>query len=344
MDELEAILASAPQEVAAAKSIQELDDLESRLTGRKSALANIRRGLSKLDDSERPLVGARFNSAAQEVGTLLNRRRLVLERAAEDQLLVDDAVDITLPGVGFRIGTHHLITQTIAEVVDIFVALGYQVADGPEIETSWHNFDALNTPWWHPSRLESDTMYVDYGDGDEDLPLRTHTSPVQARVMTDQDPPVYVVVPGRCYRTDTFDATHSPVFHQMEGLAVAERITFGDLKGTLLHFAREYFGKERKIELIPHFFPFTEPSAEMFVSCFSCDGSGCRVCGHRGWIELLGCGMVDPNVFEAVGYDPAAVTGFAFGGGIERIAMVRHGITDIRHFFDNDLRVNRQFV
>ena len=344
MDELEAILASAPQEVAAAKSIKELDDLESRLTGRKSALANLRRGLSKLDDSERPLVGARLNSAAQEVGTLLNRRRLILERAEEDQLLADDAVDITLPGVGFRTGTHHLITQTIAEVVDIFVALGYQVADGPEIETSWHNFDALNTPWWHPSRLESDTMYVDYGDGDEDLPLRTHTSPVQARVMTDQDPPVYVVVPGRCYRTDTFDATHSPVFHQMEGLAVAERITFGDLKGTLLHFAREYFGKGRKIELIPHFFPFTEPSAEMFVSCFSCDGSGCRVCGHRGWIELLGCGMVDPNVFEAVGYDPAAVTGFAFGGGIERIAMVRHGITDIRHFFDNDLRVNRQFV
>lgn len=344
MDELEAILAAAPQDVDAARSLAELDELEGRLTGRKSVLAELRRSLGKLDERERPAVGARLNTAAQELTTLVNSRRVILEREAEDQLLADDAVDVTLPGVGFRSGTHHLITQTIDELVDIFVAMGYQVAGGPEIETSWHNFDALNTPWWHPSRLESDTMYVDYGDGDDDLPLRTHTSPVQARVMVDQDPPVYVVVPGRCYRTDTFDASHSPVFHQLEGLAVAEGITFGDLKGTLLHFAREYFGKDRVIELLPHFFPFTEPSAEMHVSCFSCDGSGCRVCGQSGWIELLGCGMVDPNVFEAVGYDPAAVTGFAFGGGIERIAMVRHGITDIRHFFDNDLRVNRQYV
>ena len=344
MDELDAILAAAPQEVAATQSMAELEELESRLTGRKSALAGLRRGLGKLDESERPTVGARLNAAAEELRALLGGRRLLLEREAEDQLLADDAVDITLPGVGFRTGTHHLITQTIDELVDIFVALGYQVAGGPEIETTWHNFDALNTPWWHPSRLESDTMYVDYGDTDEELPLRTHTSPVQARVMMEQDPPVYVVVPGRTYRTDTFDASHSPVFHQYEGLAVADGITFGDLKGTLLHFAREYFGKERTIRLNPNFFPFTEPSAEMHVSCFSCDGSGCRVCGNSGWIELLGCGMVDPNVFEAVGYDPAAVTGFAFGGGIERIAMVRHGITDIRHFFDNDLRVNRQFV
>ncbi len=344
MDELEAILRSAPQDVDATQSLAELDELETRLTGRKSTLAELRRGLGKLDEKERPAVGARLNTAAGELGSLIAARRLILERQAENELLADDMVDITLPGVGHRTGTHHLITQTIDELVDIFVALGYQVASGPEIETSWHNFDALNTPWWHPSRLESDTMYVDYGDSDDELPLRTHTSPVQARVMVEQEPPVYVVVPGRCYRTDTFDATHSPVFHQMEGLAVAEGITFGDLKGTLLHFAREYFGKDQTIELIPHFFPFTEPSAELHVSCFSCNGSGCRVCGNSGWLELLGCGMVDPNVFDAVGYDSSAVTGFAFGGGIERIAQARHGVVDIRDFFDNDLRVNRQFV
>ena len=245
--------------------------------------------------------------------------------------------------VGGR-GTEHLITRTIDEVCDIFISLGYTIQTGPEVETAYYNFDALNTPLTHPSRFESDTLYVDYGDPADEVLLRAHTSPMQARYMEAHPPPVHIVVPGRTFRSDTLDATHSPVFHQIEGLAVDAGITFADLKGTLAHFARLFFGPERTIRLIPHFFPFTEPSAEMHVSCFACDGSGCRVCGHSGWIELMGCGMVDPNVFEAVGYDPASVSGFAFGVGVERIAMVRHGIDHIRHFFENDLRVLRQFV
>ncbi len=344
MDDLDALLSSAPEQIVGAASLEALDNVEAELLGRRSLITEQRRGLGRLELEVRPAAGARLNEAATRLQGLLTARRVVLERLEEDRLLAEDRVDVTVPRRRVAIGTSHLITQTIDEISDIFTAIGYQIADGPEAETAWHNFDALNTPWWHPSRLESDTMYLDYGDPEDEILLRTQTSTVQARTMESQPPPVYVIAPGRCYRTDTFDATHSPVFHQFEGLAVAEGITFGDLKGTLSYFAREYFGPERTIRLIPHFFPFTEPSAEMHVSCFVCDGSGCRVCSQSGWLELLGCGMVDPNVFEAVGYDPAAVTGFAFGGGIERVAMVRHGIEDIRHLWDNDHRVNEQFV
>lgn len=344
MDELDEIVASAPGRIASISSLAELDELESQLTGRRSAIAESRRGLAQLPPEQRPERGAALNEASRKLQTLLQGKRAQLERAAEDALLADDGLDVTLAEVEYSPATHHLITQTMQEVADIFVALGYQIADGPEVETAWHNFDALNTPWWHPARLESDTMYVDFGAPEDELVLRTHTSPVQARVMVNQPPPVFVVVPGRCYRTDTYDATHSPVFHQVEGLAVSDGITFADLKGTLQYFAREYFGKDREIRLMPDFFPFTEPSAQLHVSCFVCDGSGCRVCSQSGWVELLGCGMVDPKVFVEVGYDPDAVTGFAFGMGVERLALVRHGITDIRHFFDNDVRTNLQFL
>jgi phenylalanyl-tRNA synthetase alpha chain len=344
MDDLDAILGSAPERIDAAATLEELDRLESDLVGRNSLIAEQRRGLGKLDPAERPVAGARLNETAQQLQGLIDGRRRVLEFEAEDRLLAEDRVDVTVTRRSIRTGTSHLITQTIDEISDIFTAIGYQIADGPEAETAWHNFDALNTPWWHPSRLESDTMYLDYGDPGDEILLRTQTSTVQARTMESQPPPVHIIAPGRCYRTDTIDATHLPVFHQFEGLAVAEGITFADLKGTLAYFAREYFGSDRTIKVIPHFFPFTEPSAEMHVSCFACDGSGCRVCSNTGWIELLGCGMVDPNVFEAVGYDSSVVTGFAFGGGIERVAQVRHGIHDMRHFIDNDLRVNGQFV
>lgn len=344
MEDLDAILGSAPERIDDALTLEALDAVETELLGRRSVITEQRRGLGRLDAAARPAAGARLQQAANRLQSLIEARRMVLERESADRLLVDDLVDVTVPRRARRQGTSHLITQTIDEISDIFIAIGYQIADGPEAETAWHNFDALNTPWWHPSRLESDTMYLDYGDPEDEILLRTHTSTVQARTMESRPPPVHIIAPGRCYRTDTFDATHSPVFHQFEGLAVAEGITFADLKGTLSYFAREYFGPERTIKLIPHFFPFTEPSAEMHVSCFACDGSGCRVCSQSGWLELLGCGMVDPNVFEALGYDPAAVTGFAFGGGIERVAMVRHGIADIRHLFDNDLRVNEQFV
>jgi phenylalanyl-tRNA synthetase alpha chain len=266
-----------------------------------------------------------------------------LGREEADRLLASDRIDVTLARYTLAEGSTHLVTQVIEEVCEIFIGLGYQVAEGPEAELAWYNFDALNTPPTHPARLESDTLYLDYGDPREEMLLRTQTSPMQARWMESHDPPVYLLVPGKTYRTDPIDASHLPVFHQIEGLAVDTNITFSDLKGTLAHFARQFFGPKQTVRLQPHFFPFTEPSAEMAASCFACDGTGCRVCQGTGWIELMGCGMVDPNVFQAVGYDPSAVTGFAYGMGPERLAMVRHGIKNIRVFIDNDLRVLRQF-
>ena len=268
-----------------------------------------------------------------------------LELVEEGLRLTEDRIDVTLEAVTFPTGSQHLIQQTIDEVVDIFVGLGYQVADGPEAELGWYNFDALNTPPTHPSRLESDTVYLDYGNAEDEVLLRTQTSPVQVRWMEAHQPPVYVVVPGKVYRKETTDATHLPVFHQVEGLAVDTSIQFSDLKGTLAHFSQEFFGPNTKVRLRPHFFPFTEPSAELDVSCFACDGGepGCRICGGAGWLEMLGCGIVDPNVLEAVGYDPSTLSGFAFGMGVERLAMVRHGINDIRHFVDNDIRFLSQF-
>ncbi len=288
-------------------------------------------------------MGAMLNEAFQELKSLLDSRRAELERSTEDRLLEQERVDPTLPDLRLARGHHHLLTETIEEVVDIFTALGYSVAAGPEVETAGYNFDALNTPSSHPSRLESDTIYVDWGDPADEVLLRTQTSPMQIRYMEHNEPPVYVIVPGRVYRSDTLDATHSPVFTQIEGLAVDDNLTMADLKGTLQYFMERFFGKGREIRMYPHFFPFTEPSAEMAVSCFACDGSGCRICGHSGWIELLGCGVVDPHVLQAVGYDPTRVSGFAFGVGAERLAMVRHGIHHIRHFFENDLRVLEQF-
>jgi phenylalanyl-tRNA synthetase alpha chain len=266
-----------------------------------------------------------------------------LEAAADEERFGREALDLSLPGRLPPRGTHHLITETMAEIVDIFVSLGYTMTWGPEVETAWHNFDALNMPEDHPARLQWDTFYVDWGDGEEDTVLRTHTSPMQARYMLEHPPPVYVLGPGRVFRRDTFDATHSPVFHQVEGLAVDEGITFADLRGTLAYFARQFFGPGRRLRLLPSHFRFTEPSAEGHVSCFACDGSGCRICGHTGWIELFGCGMVHPHVFESVGYDPAQVTGFAFGMGADRAAMIRHGLTDLRYFWEGDLRVLEQF-
>ncbi len=336
LEDLERVQAEAPARIQAAASIGELESVESELIGRRSLLSELRRGLGSLDPDQRPIVGARLNEIHQGLSGLIARRRAELEMAAENALLADERVDVTLPGDRPARGTHHLLTSIMDEVSDIFRSLGYQVATGPEIETAWYNFDALNTPVTHPARFESDTMYIESFDGSvrsgpDELLLRTQTSPMQARYMEQHDPPVYVVVPGRVFRSDTWDATHSPVFHQIEGLAVDADITIGDLKGTLAYFAREFFGPDAKTRFIPHFFPFTEPSAEMAVWF------------RGGWLELLGCGMVDPNVFEAVGYDPQKVTGFAFGMGVERLAMVRHDIGDIRHLYENDLRVLEQF-
>lgn len=346
MEELESVVASAPDRVASAMTLEELEAIDAELLGKRSKLSELQRSIAGLPPEEKPRVGQALQAARAQLQSVVAERRAFLEVQAANALLESDRVDVSLERLVLPLGAAHLIQQTIDEVCDIFVGLGYQVAEGPEAEIGWYNFDALNTPVTHPSRAESDTMYLDFGDaGDESL-LRTQTSPMQARWMEANEPPVHVVVPGKVYRTDTIDASHLPVFHQIEGLAVDTDITFSDLKGTLAHFAREFFGSGTTVRLRPHFFPFTEPSAELDVSCFACDGgqTGCRVCGGAGWLEMLGCGMVDPNVFEAVGYDSSAVTGFAFGMGVERLAMVRHDIHNIRHFIENDVRFLRQFA
>lgn len=342
---LDEVLATGPEAVQSATTVAELDRVEAQLMGKDSPVGEVRRSMGQLDASEKPVVGARLKDVTTELQRLLNERRGVLEAEEEERRLIDEKIDVTLESVRFPKGSLHLIQQTIDEAVDIFVGLGYQMASGPEAELAWYNFDALNTPATHPSRLESDTMYLDYGDPADEVLLRTHTSPVQARWMEQNEPPVYIVVPGKGYRTDTIDATHLPVFHQIEGLAVDENIQFSDLKGTLAHFAREFFGPATTVRLRPHFFPFTEPSAELDVSCFVCKGtdSSCRVCGGEGWLEMLGCGMVDPDVLDAVGYDSSQLSGFAFGMGVERMAMVRHDIHSMRRFIDNDVRFLRQF-
>jgi phenylalanyl-tRNA synthetase alpha chain len=343
--DLEQILADASPKIAAASDLMELDRVESETVGRNSPLGEARRQLGQIPAEERPAAGARVNEAQARLSSLITERRLALERQEADRLLETDGVDVSLEALTLPEGTRHLIQSTIDEVCQIFIGLGYQVAEGPEAELAWYNFDALNTPPTHPARLMSDTLYIDYGDPADELLLRTHTSPMQVRYMESHDPPVFVVVPGKTYRADPIDASHLPVFHQIEGLAVDRGITLSDLKGTLAHFARQYFGAGQRVRLRPSFFPFTEPSAELDVSCFVCSGAdpACRLCKGSGWLEMAGCGMVDPNVFEAVGYDPAAVTGFAFGMGVERLAMVRHGISSIKYFIDNDLRVLRQF-
>ena len=345
IEQLEEAATRAPELVEAADSIDELDAAESRLLGKDSAVGAVRKGMGALAPDERPAVGAALQRATSQINALLDEKRSRLEGEAERHRLAADSIDVTLEALRFPRGSLHLIQQTIDEVVDIFVGLGYQMADGPEAELGWYNFDALNTPPTHPSRLESDTMYLDWGAPEDEVLLRTQTSPVQVRWMEENEPPVYVVVPGKCYRLDTIDATHLPVFHQIEGLAVDENIRFSDLKGTLAHFAREFFGSNTDVRLRPHFFPFTEPSGELDVSCFACDGGepDCRVCSGEGWLEMLGCGMVDPNVLDAAGYDSTRLTGFAFGMGVERLAMVRHGINNIRQFIDNDLRFLAQF-
>jgi phenylalanyl-tRNA synthetase alpha chain len=251
--------------------------------------------------------------------------------------LAKDQIDVTLPGWKSHLGHLHLVTQTLREIEDIFIGMGYEVAEGPEIETEYYNFEALNTPADHPARSLHDTFFVSPG-----VLLRTHTSPIEVRTMEKQRPPVHIIAPGKTYRRDS-DATHTPLFHQVEGLVVDEGITLADLKGTLEAFIHAMFGVDRKVRLRPHFFPFTEPSVEVDVSCMACDGAGCRLCKKSGWIEILGAGMTDPNVFGFVGYDPEIYTGFAFGMGVERIAMLKHGVNDLRLFFENDLRFLRQF-
>jgi phenylalanyl-tRNA synthetase alpha chain len=345
IETLEQAIAAAPAAIDSATSVDTLEETESRLLGKDSAVGQVRSSMGGLDDELKPKVGSKLNETSSRIQELLAARRAELEGAEEERRLGEETIDVTLDALEIPAGAIHLVQQTIDDVVDIFVGLGYEVAPGPEADLAYYNFDALNTPPTHPSRWESDTMYLDWGAPEDEVLLRTQTSTVQARWMESHEPPVYIVVPGRTYRRDTIDATHLPVFHQIEGLAVDEKIQFSDLKGTLLHFAREFFGPDSQVRLRPHFFPFTEPSAELDVSCFACEGGepGCRVCGGKGWLELLGCGMVDPYVLDAAGYDSSQVSGFAFGMGPERLAMARHGIDSLRHFIENDIRFLSQF-
>ena len=339
---LDAELARAQDVVAKAETAADLDEAERGFLGKRSVVTAVNQAIKDLAPDERPKAGQAVSSFKARVGELVEARRAALEAAASQAGEAVDRLDLTLPGRGPGRGHLHLITQVQRELEDVFLGLGYEVAEGPEVETDWYNFEALNMPPAHPARSMWDTLYVKLGRPDE-VVLRTHTSPVQIRVMESRQPPVYTVMPGRCYRRDTLDARHSPVFHQIEGLVVDRGITFGDLAGTIDAFTRAYFGPGHTSRLRPSYFPFTEPSAEFEVTCFVCDGAGCSVCSKTGWLELGGCGMVDPNVFRAVGYDSEAYTGFAFGFGLERMAMVRYGVEHIKSFFENDVRFLRQF-
>jgi len=315
-----------------AETTAELEETRIRYLGRKSEL---KQALREVRDRES---GMALNESREAIETAVAERETALRNAEVERAVTGAQVDVTLPGDHIPRGHYHLLTQIRREVEDIFLGLGYQVVDGDEVEDSWHLFDALNMGPAHVTRSPLHTLYLN-----GDIVLRTETSPSQIRVMEATDPPVYMVSLGRTYRRDTPDATHSPIFHQVEGLAVDRGITLADLKGTLLYLARALFGEEREVRFATDFFPFTEPSLQAAVSCFLCGGAGCRVCKETGWIELGGSGLVDPNVLRNVGYDPEEVSGFAFGLGLERIAMLRHGVPDLRMFWDNDLRFSRQF-
>jgi phenylalanyl-tRNA synthetase alpha chain len=334
-------LAQGLQDIRDARDPQALEAARVASLGRKSRLSRARAGLGELDPDARRSVGRQVNEVRARLEEALNDKRTAFAAADARHRWERERIDVTLPGDAPGIGGLHPLTKTMWEIVDIFLGLGYRVADGPEVELATYNFDALNTPYEHPSKSPSDTYYIE-GRG-EDVCLRTQTSPVQIRAMESQDPPIYIVCPGRTYRRDEIDPTHMNTFAQIEGLAVDEGVTMGDLKGTLQAFARELFGRDLDVRLRPSFFPFTEPSAEMDVECFVCRGRGCRVCKHQGWIELLGCGMVDPFLLDWVGYDSERYTGFAFGLGIERAAALAHGVPDLRYFYENDLRFLRPF-
>ncbi|HWD65182.1 MAG TPA: phenylalanine--tRNA ligase subunit alpha [Solirubrobacteraceae bacterium] len=356
IDRIEQLRAAAQAAVNEATTTAQLEEARVTYLGRKAELPNLLRGVAELPPEQRGPVGKAANQARQQLEAAIEARQQELAAQELEQRLREDRIDVTLPADPRpELGRLHLITRTRREIEDVFIGLGFRIAEGPEVERVYYNFDALNVSPTHPSRLLSDTFYVepapDIFDPDA-LLLRVHTSPVQVRAMETEPPPIYIIVPGRVYRPDN-DATHTPQFHQIEGLAIDEDITLADLKGTLLTFARAIFGPDREIRLRPHFFPFTEPSVEVDVSCFNCtggvtaDGQRCPLCKGTAWIEILGSGMVDPNVLHHVkgnGYDPERVQGFAFGMGVERIAMLKHGVPDLRMLYDNDIRFLEQFT
>jgi phenylalanyl-tRNA synthetase alpha chain len=337
MDNLEPLAEEARAAIAAAQDGPSLEQLRVDYLGKKGHITALLKGLGSLSAEERPKAGAQINRVKQELQELIGARRQELDAAAVEQRLSRETIDVTLPGRGQSVGGLHPVTRATERVEDFFLAIGFDVVEGPEIEDDYHNFEALNIPAHHPARAMHDTFYVD-----EHTVLRTHTSPVQVRVMENREPPLRIICPGRVYRCDS-DLTHSPMFHQVEGLLIDEHSTFADLKGLIEEFLRVFFEKELAVRFRPSYFPFTEPSAEVDIQCVNCGGEGCRVCSQTGWIEVMGCGMVHPRVFEFSNVDPEKYSGFAFGMGVERLAMLRYGVNDLRLFFDNDLRFLEQF-
>lgn len=336
-EQLEALKTQALAELAEAGTEKEVQDLRIKYLGKKGELTALMKGMGSLSPEERPLVGQLVNSVKDTLEERVEAALTAMRESDKQERLRSERLDITLPGRRRTIGTLHPLTLVIQEITEIFSSLGFQAAEGPEIELDYYNFEALNLPKDHPARDMQDTFYVS-----ENVLLRTHTSPVQIRTMLKHAPPVRIIAPGKVYRRDS-DVTHSPMFHQIEGLMVDKNITFGDLKGILTIFINQYFGSGIGVRFRPSFFPFTEPSAEVDIACVICKGKGCRVCKNTGWLEILGSGMVDPEVFRHVKYDSESVTGFAFGMGIERIAMLKYGINDLRLFYENDLRFLAQF-
>lgn len=320
-------------------SQEELNEIKVKILGKKGELTNILKEMGKVSAEERPAIGQLANKIRDELNDVFGKKYQEIKNREMEIRLKKEVIDVTLPGKDLKKGSLHPVTQTIMEIEEIFIGLGFEIAEGPEIETDYYNFEALNLPKDHPARDMQDSFYIT-----PDVLLRTHTSPVQIRTMLDKKPslPVKIICPGRVYRRDD-DATHSPMFHQIEGLVIDKEIRMSDLKGILLAFAREMFGAQQKIRLRPSFFPFTEPSAEVDISCVICGGKGCRTCKNTGWLEILGSGMVHPNVLRYGGYDPEEVTAFAFGMGVERVAMLKYGINDLRMFYENDVRFLNQF-
>jgi len=337
-EEITKIKETSTKEIESCKNEKELQEVRVKYLGKKGELTLVLRGMGKLTPEERPQIGSLVNQVRDELETAIQKKEKEFKQKELAYKLETEKIDVTEPSKKIKLGSIHPITQIINEVEEIFLGMGYQIADGPEVEKAIYNFDKLNTPPDHPARDVQDTFYIT-----DDIVLRSQTSPVQARVMENQKPPIKIICPGAVYRSDSVDATHSPVFHQIEGLVVDKNIAMTDLKGTLEMFAKKCLGENTKIRFRPHHFPFTEPSAEADVSCFVCGGKGCRVCKGEGWIELLGCGMVHPNVLKNCGIDPEEYSGFAFGFGVERIAMAKFGIEDMRLLFENDTRFLKQF-
>ena len=336
-DQLEQIRIEALAEMQEVETLETLEKLRIKYFGRKGLFTDVMKGMGKLSKEQKPVIGKLSNEIRSEITNNFDQVTEKLNQQKHEHQLEEETIDITLPGRRRQKGRRHPITQVLNQIQLIFKCMGFQAVEGPEIELEFYNFDALNTPKDHPARDLQDTFYIDDG-----IVLRTHTSPVQIRVMKKTTPPIRIIVPGKVYRRD-YDITHLPMFNQVEGLLVDHHVTFSELKGVLYSFARQMFGDTIQVRFRPHFFPFTEPSAEVDISCIFCDSKGCRVCSHTGWLEILGSGSVDPNVFKHVNYDPEQVTGFAFGMGVDRIAMLKFGITDLRLMFENDMRFAKQF-